>query len=401
MTKILYLDCGYGIAGDMFLAALCGLGVNIDDVHAELKKVIKPEFKLEVEQVNQHGITANHLKLKFDDESLNNFDSGQHQHTHYASIKENIEKSDLGENVKELSLKMFDTVARAESKIHGIPVPEIAFHEVGAVDSLVDIIGGCVALDKLGVDQVISTPVATGFGKVQVAHGLYPVPAPATLEILQGVPLEDFDVRGELTTPTGAAIVKTFSDSFSDSMKGRVLRSSYGAGSKKFDHPNVLRAVLLDKNEQIDDTVDKVCELSCEIDDMSGESLGYFLQEIMNDGALDMYCTPIIMKKNRPAYQVTLLCKPKEAKHFEKRILTETSTFGLRSSLTNRAILTRDFSTIELKEGLLKVKCGYYDNKLVKVTPEFESVRKLAKDNQTTYNNMYEKAIAAINDRFN
>ncbi|HIZ96423.1 MAG TPA: nickel pincer cofactor biosynthesis protein LarC [Candidatus Ligilactobacillus excrementavium] len=400
MTKTLFLDCGYGIAGDMFLSALCGLGVDIDDVHNELNKVIEPKFDLEIEKINQHGITANHLKLNFYDKTLNDIDSGKHHHTHYASIKENIENSTLSQHVKDLSLKMFDTVAQAESKIHGIPVPDIAFHEVGAVDSLVDIIGSCVALDRLGIEQVVSTPVVTGYGKVKVAHGLYPVPAPATLEILQGVPLQDFDVAGELTTPTGAAIVKTFATSFSNSMQGIVLKSSYGGGNKKFDHPNVLRAVLFDTDETADNTVNKVCELSCELDDMSGEGLGYLLQDIMNDGALDMYYSPIIMKKGRPAYQITLLCKIEDAEYFKKRLLFETTTFGVRSIFKERAILTRDFSEINLNEGVLKVKKGYYHKKLVKVTPEFESVRKLATDNQVSYYNMYNKAIAAIQEQF-
>ncbi|WEV57521.1 nickel pincer cofactor biosynthesis protein LarC [Ligilactobacillus acidipiscis] len=402
MTRTLFLDCGYGISGDMFLSALCDLGVDIDDVHEELKKVIEPKFDLKIEKMNQHGITANHLKLKFYDETLNNIDSGEHKHTHthYASIKENIANSTLDAHVKELSLKMFATVAQAESKIHGIPVQDIAFHEVGAVDSLVDIIGGCVAIDNLRVDQIISTPVATGFGKVKVAHGLYPVPAPATLEILQGVPLQDFEIESELTTPTGAAIVKTFTTSFSNSMKGNVLQSGYGAGNKKFDHPNVLRAVLLDTEKKSDNTVNEVCELTCELDDMTGESLGQLLKSVMNDGALDMYYTPIIMKKNRPAYQITLLCKVGDEDYFKQKLLLETTTFGVRSTVKERAILKRDFSEINLPEGVLMVKQGYYKGDLIKVTPEFESVRKLALANKVSYNNMYLRSLGAIQEQF-
>ena len=434
MAKTLFLDCGYGISGDMFLSALSGLGVDIDDVHAELKKVITDDFDLSIDQIDQHGITANHLVLRFKDESLNHFDTGEHhhghthhhhdeaaqqnhehshdhhhhehghshQHTHYAAIKENIENSMLSDHVKALSLRMFDNVAQAESKIHGIPVSDIAFHEVGAVDSLVDIIGGCVALDRLGVDTIVATPVATGYGKVKVAHGLYPVPAPATLEILQGVPVQDFDIASELTTPTGAAIVKTFATSFANSMKGKVIKSSYGAGTKKFDHPNVLRAVLLDTADEStqDKTVNQVCELNCEIDDMTGEGLGQLLESVMNDGALDMYYTPMMMKKNRPAYQITLLCKVADADHFKHRLLLETTTFGVRTVLKERAILNRQFSTLSLANGTLKIKKGYFENQLVKVTPEFESVRELADTNGVSYNQMYYQAIAAIQENF-
>lgn len=433
MAKTLFLDCGYGISGDMFLSALSGLGVDIDDVHAELKKVITDDFDLSIDRIDQHGIMANHLVLKFKDESLNHFDAGvhhhehehhhdevvqhhhehshdhhhhehghSHQHTHYAAIKENIENSALSESVKALSLRMFDNVAQAESKIHGIPVSDIAFHEVGAVDSLVDIIGGCVALDQLGVDNIVATPVATGYGKVKVAHGLYPVPAPATLEILQGVPVQDFDIASELTTPTGAAIIKTFATSFANSMKGKVIKSSYGAGTKQFDHPNVLRAALLETADKAtkDSTVNQVCELNCEIDDMTGEGLGQLLESVMNDGALDMYYTPIMMKKNRPAYQITLLCKVADADHFKQRLLLESTTFGVRTILKEREILTRQFSTLPLANGSVKIKQGYFEGQLVKVTPEFESVRELADTNGVSYNQMYYQAIVAIQENF-
>lgn len=433
MAKTLFLDCGYGISGDMFLSALSGLGVDIDDVHDELNKVIADDFDLSIDRIDQHGITANHLVLKFKDESLNHFDIGEHyhehthhhdevvqhhhehshdhhhhehghshQHTHYAAIKENIENSALSESVKALSLRMFDNVAQAESKIHGIPVSDIAFHEVGAVDSLVDIIGGCVALDRLEVDNIVATPVATGYGKVKVAHGLYPVPAPATLEILQGVPVQDFDIASELTTPTGAAIIKTFATSFANSMKGKVIKSSYGAGTKQFEHPNVLRAVLLETADEAtkDNTVNQVCELNCEIDDMTGEGLGQLLESVMNDGALDMYYTPIMMKKNRPAHQITLLCKVADANHFKQRLLLETTTFGVRTVLKGRAILNRQFSTLPLANGSVKIKQGYLEGHLVKVTPEFESVRELADINGVSYNQMYYQAITAIQENF-
>ena len=429
MTKSLFLDCGYGISGDMFLSALCGLGVDIDDVHDALRQVIPEEFDLSIEQVNQQGITANHLKLHFHDETLNNIDSGIHYHTHahehthdhthehdhvhaehthghthshahYAAIKANIENSGLSDNVKKLSLQLFETIAQAESKIHGIPVADIAFHEVGAVDSLVDIIGGCVALDRLGVTEIVATPVATGTGKVMVAHGLYPVPAPATLEILQDVPLQDFDIASELTTPTGAAIIKTFATSFANNLHGTVLKTSYGAGTKQFDHPNVLRAVLIDTDVQADKTVNQICELNCELDDITGESLGDFIQSVMDDGALDMYYTPIVMKKNRPAYQITLLCKKQDADHFKKRLLIETTTFGVRATLKERAILTREYTEIPLDQGMLKVKKGYYEGKLVKVTPEYESIHELAKASEVPYNQMYNRALAAIQASF-
>ncbi len=256
MTKTLYLDCGYGIAGDMTLAALCGLGADAEVVQQELRKVVNFDFTMAIESVNQHGITANHLTLTFGTEILpptghrHEHVRAGHQHNHYAAIKQMIDTSDLNAHVKAMSQKVFATIAAAESKIHGVPLEDVAFHEVGAMDSLIDIIGNCIAIDLLGVEQIECTPVPTGHGKVQVAHGLYPVPAPATLEMLRGVPLSDFDIEGEVTTPTGAALVKTLTDYFVEELNGTVEAISYGAGTKQFAHPNVLRAVLLDVDEK-------------------------------------------------------------------------------------------------------------------------------------------------------
>lgn len=256
MTKVLYLDCGYGIAGDMTLAALCGLGVSIEDISDELKKVVNFKFNLGIEKVNQHGIIANHLQLSFGDKIYqehnhqHHSEHAGHQHNHYDSIKTMIQKSELNQHVKEMSLAVFKTIALAESKIHGVPLAEVAFHEVGAMDSIIDIVGNCIAIDKLNVEQIECTSVPTGHGKVHVAHGLYPVPAPATLEILRGVPLSDFSVEDEITTPTGAAIVKTLVNSFVEDINGTVEAIGYGSGTKAFDHPNVLRALILDINEK-------------------------------------------------------------------------------------------------------------------------------------------------------
>lgn len=254
MTKTLFLDCGYGIAGDMLLAALCGLGVDPAYVKSELDKVVNFDFTLKIVKDNQFGITANHLILDFD-EQVHPDKKIKHQHNHYAKIKQLIQDSQITAHAKELSLQVFATIAQAESKIHNVPLEEVAFHEVGAKDSIIDIVGNCIAIDKLGIDQILCTPVPTGQGKVMMQHGLYPIPAPATLEILKNVPLSSFQTKGELTTPTGAAIVKSLTDRFVDGIEGTVTTISYGSGNSKFDHPNVLRTLLLDVKKKTKFTV--------------------------------------------------------------------------------------------------------------------------------------------------
>ncbi|WP_332236868.1 nickel pincer cofactor biosynthesis protein LarC [Sporolactobacillus sp. KGMB 08714] len=393
MTKTLYIDCGYGIAGDMTLSALCGLGVDIEYVSTELRKVVNFDFDLKIVKNNQFDITANRLALKFGDKVHS---AHGHHHNHYVEIKQMIQESGLNNHVKDMSLRVFETIAKAESKIHGVPIEDVAFHEVGAMDSIIDIVGNCIAIDKLGVDQIECTPVPTGHGKINVQHGLYPVPAPATLEVLKDVPLSNFSVEGELTTPTGAALVKTLTTNFVTDINGTVKAISYGSGTNKFDHPNVLRTMVLD----VDKKKDQVYSLTCEIDDMTGEVLGNFLQETMADGALDIYYTPIIMKKNRPAFQITLLCKLADRAKFERRLLTETSTFGVRIAKMTRAILDRRFETLVLDEGELKVKCGYYQDKLVKVTPEYEAVKHLAEANRLSFLVMYNLSVSAIQNHY-
>lgn len=247
MKKILYLDCQFGIAGDMLLSSLLDLGVNVDYLISELKKATNFKFELGIKSNDQYGITAKYLELSLD-EKISPVHG--HHHNHYAAIKQLISESSLNEHVKRMSLDVFETIAKSEAKIHNVPIDDVAFHEVGAVDSIIDIIGNCIAIDKLGVDEIICSPISTGYGNINIQHGLYPIPTPATLDMLKGVPLNGFESEGELTTPTGAAIVKTLASRFAETVSGEVMEIGYGAGTKKFNHPNVVRTVLLKDNEK-------------------------------------------------------------------------------------------------------------------------------------------------------
>ncbi|WP_338232346.1 LarC family nickel insertion protein [Companilactobacillus muriivasis] len=247
MKRVLYLDCQYGIAGDMLLSSLLDLGVDTDYLIAELKKATNFKFELGIKNNDQYGITAKHLELKLD-EHIHPVHG--HHHNHYSAIKQLINESQLNDHVKKMSLDVFETIAKSEGKIHNVPVDDVAFHEVGAVDSIIDIIGNCIAIDKLDVDEIYCSPVATGYGKINIHHGLYPIPTPATLDMLTGVPLSGFESEGELTTPTGAAIVKTLTDKFKNTVNGQVEAIGYGCGTKEFNHPNIVRSILFLQSEK-------------------------------------------------------------------------------------------------------------------------------------------------------
>ena len=253
---------------------------------------------------------------------------------------------------------------------------DVHFHEVGAMDSIIDVIGVCLALESLNVGKIIASPVPTGYGKVMIAHGLYPIPAPATAEILKGVPLADFHVQGELTTPTGAGFVKALSDEYGYMPALVIENIGYGAGKKNFEHPNVLRAVLF--NEEKATQREKIIVLECQLDDFTGEALGYTMEKVLAEGALDVYFTPVTMKKSRPGTLITVLTKPEKSLVLEKLLLRETSTFGVRRSEWSRKILEREFKSVETAYGKVTVKIGKLEGEIMKISPEYEDVKKAA-----------------------
>ena len=416
--KNLYLDCSYGISGDMTLSALIDLGADIDFITEHLRTLPIDSFSLNTKKVDKRGISAKLLDLQFDNEeneeaghnhshdhdhththsdghehthshSHENIhstsqghehahDDGHHSHSHRkaSSILQMIEDSGLPERAKQRSLAVFQVIAQAEGKIHGMDPAEVHFHEVGAMDSIIDIIGVCLALETLDINRITASPVPTGYGKIMIAHGLYPVPAPATAEILIGVPLLDFHVQGELTTPTGAAFLKALADDFGHLPAGRIVNIGYGAGKKNFEHPNVLRAVLF--NEEQPNKREEIAVLECQLDDSTGESLGYLMEKVLDEGALDVYFTPVSMKKSRPGTLITVLAKAENANMLEDLLLRETSTFGVRKSQWSRRILEREFHPIETEYGEIMMKTGRLEGEIIKISPEYEDVKKAA-----------------------
>ncbi|OMF22234.1 TIGR00299 family protein [Paenibacillus sp. FSL H8-0548] len=440
--RTVYLDCISGIAGDMALSALVDLGADPDYIVSHLKKLPIDPFTMEFVKVDRRGITAKWLNLSFEDSnhthehthehshdhghthehtySHSHDDGHTHEHTHEhshdhghthehthshshdhghthehshshahdddhshehrkaADIIRMIEASGLPGRVKERSLSIFRLIAEAEGKIHGMDPAEVHFHEVGAMDSILDVIGVCLALESLDASKIIVSPVPTGTGKLRMAHGLYPIPAPATAELLRGVPLSAFTAKGELTTPTGAGIVKALASGFGTLPAGTIDRIGYGAGTKDFEHPNVLRAILY-APEQAESTKETIVVLEAQVDDSTGETLGFAMERIFEAGALDVYYTPVYMKKNRPGVLITVLCHPANCTRCEEALLAETSTFGVRRSEWQRKALERQWIEVETSYGTIKVKQALDGGRIIRQSPEFEDAAQAAR----------------------
>jgi uncharacterized protein (TIGR00299 family) protein len=433
--KTLYLDIFSGISGDMFIGALLDLGVDAARLEAELKKLgvdgyhlhiargqkaqisgIKFDVHLEHDHEHGHGehthhehehthaggVTHSHSHTHEHGHEDHDHEHGGYEHEHnrnFSEIKKLITGSKLSDWVKEKSVSVFLRIAVAEGKIHGLPPEEVHFHEVGAVDSIVDIVGSCIALELLGKPRVMSGPVVEGTGWIKCAHGRFPVPAPATLAILgaRGAGVTQCEEPHELVTPTGAALLAEFAESFGP-MQGLVAEKiGFGLGTRdNKTRPNVLRAVLGDATAAgpaNDWQTDTIAVLETNLDDINAEILGHFVEQALAAGALDVFHTPIQMKKNRPGVLLTVLCAATDADKFSELMLRETSAFGVRRSLCERRKLQREFVTVKTPFGDVTVKLGKLNGKIVQATPEYESCKKVAEQAKVSLKAVYEAAV--------
>ena len=387
--NILYFDIIGGISGDMTLASLLDLGVPKEIFLQELNKLnMDNEFEIEIDYKYENGIKG---------AKVNEITKEQHCHRNLIDVYDIIDNSRLNNNIKERAKEIFMIVAKAEAKVHGTTIDKIHFHEVGAIDSIVDIVGSCILLDLLNIDKVYSTSVPLGSGFIQCAHGVIPAAAPATVEILKNIPVKFNHVKGECTTPTGAAIIKTICDEFIDELDFNTKKIGYGVGHKKFEKPNILRVALAQEDEHNE----VVYEIVANIDDMSSEIYSYLFEKIMDEGALDVFTESIFMKKNRPAYKISILTKKKDLNKFIKLLLTETSTFGVRYKEYNRAKLDRKFIEVDTIYGKVKVKLGYYNNKLIKLKPEYEQCKLISKTLNIELREVYNEINKSINEKIN
>ncbi len=370
-TKTAYFDTIAGISGDMTLGALIDAGLPLEHLRTELKKLNLSGYELEVKHVQHSGITAVKLEVIVSKKETH--------HRHYPHIKELIESSALSTAIKKNTVSIFYTLAQAEAKIHNIPVEKIHFHEVGAIDSIVDIVGTAIGLDYLGVETVYSSPVKTGApSTIKSAHGVIPTPAPATLEILRGYPVVFTDVPGELTTPTGAAIIKTLSRGMLSSESITFEKIGYGSGAKQFERlPNLLRIGI--GTMKSPETEEDIMVVEANIDDMSPEFYPYTIDKLLAAGARDAFLTPVIMKKGRPGTMITSLCTPATQDTVIKTLLAETTTIGVRYRRMNRKILKRDEKTVETDFGPVRMKTVEIDGHEYS-KPEFEDCKRIAEE---------------------
>jgi hypothetical protein len=431
--KTLYLDIFSGISGDMFIGALIDLGVDARKLERELAKLKLDGYHLHIARKQKSGIEgvkfdvhleSDHAHGQHDDHHHHHEHDHEHTHEHghdhhhepehghphedsrnFSEIKKLIGQSKLSAWVKRKSLGVFRRIAVAEGKIHGLPPEKVHFHEVGAVDSIVDIVGACIGLEMLGKPRVLAAPVVEGVGWVNCAHGRFPIPAPATLAILgaRGVGVTQSDEPQELVTPTGAALLAEFVESFGP-MSGLVAEKiGFGLGTRENKtRPNVLRAVLgkaekkTSNIEHQDWETDRVAVLETNLDDVSGEVLGHFVERALAAGALDVFHTPIQMKKNRPGVLLTVLCAEADADQFSEMILRETSAFGVRRTVAERRKLRREFVPAKTKFGDVTVKIGKLNGKVIQVAPEYESCRKLAASARVPLKQVYAAALKAM-----
>lgn len=393
--RILYYDCFSGISGDMNLGVMLDLGVSQEYLQTELRKLNLNGWSLLVREEQRKGITGTRaiVQLEGDHQSHEHHGHGHHEHEHHhrtmADIRKIIEESTLTSEVKTLSLDIFTEVAKAEGKIHGQPIEEVHFHEVGAVDSIIDIVGAAICIHKLDVDKIIFSPLALGSGFVNCAHGKFPVPAPATVEILRGIPITKGDAEKELTTPTGAAIAKVLADEFTKETNFIIRRIGYGIGGRDNPVPNVLRVYLADAGEEAV-TGERAVILESNIDDMNPEVYGYVTEKLLAEGAMDVWLTPIYMKKGRPATILSVLCSASLQHQLTRVILTETTTLGVRSFQVDKEMLERNSVTVATPWGEVPVKQAILDGEVIKQKPEFEACRQIAQANNIPLAQVYQ-----------
>ena len=385
--RVIYFDCFSGISGDMILGALVGLGVDIKEIQNWLKSLNLKGYKLNSRQVKRNGFIGTKVNVV-----LNQTSQKSHRARSFKDIKSLIEKSDLPKIVKFNSIAIFRRIGKVEAKVHGTTINRIHFHEVGGIDSIIDIVGGSLAMDLLDADMIVSSPINTGEGMVKCGHGILPVPAPATLELLKGIPCYSSGVEKELTTPTGAAFIGHFAEKFGSLPSMDMLSTGYGAGTHEIKNiPNLLRVVLGKSEESSYHRSMKVIETN--IDDMNPEFYDYVIDQLFKVGAVDVFFAPINMKKNRPGILLSVITSIEYFDSVVRVLLEETSTLGVRYYDIDRVILPRKQTTIMTPFGKVRVKIGGLDKSTRTISPEYEDCRKIALKKEIPVKRVYDEAL--------
>ena len=353
----------------MILGAAVAAGVDPTYLREQLSLLRVDGFSIDFETVNRSGLSATYARVET---------AHEHKHRHLADIKQIIEGSELLESVKQLSLQIFTRLAEAEARVHNEPVDHVHFHEVGALDAIVDVVGAAICFDYLKIDRFVCSPLHVGSGMVQMAHGRFPIPPPAVAELLKGVPFYSSDIKGELLTPTGAAIITTVCSEYGPIPQVTTESTGYGAGTREYpDFPNVLR-ILLGETDATSMTDERLWMLETNLDDASPQIIGHVMDRVLELGALDIFFTPVQMKKNRPGVLLSALCGPNEKEAIMKLLFMETTTLGVRSYEVLRRALRRSVVKVETQYGPIDVKVAHLDGRIVNEMPEFEQCREAA-----------------------
>lgn len=393
--RTLYIDCGMGAAGDMLTAAMLELIQDKEEFLKELNEMGLPGVAFKAEPSVKCGITGTHMTVTVDgaeEESHDHHHGDEHSHSdehthshehshqhHYSSLHdiEHIVRGHLklSKKVQDDVMAVYGLIAEAESYVHGVPVTEIHFHEVGAMDAIADITAVCMLMERLSVEEVVVSPVHVGSGQVRCAHGILPVPAPATAYILRAVPIYGGSVRGELCTPTGAALLKLFAARFGNMPMMKVQGIGYGMGKKDFDAANCVRVML----GETADKADEICELGCNVDDMTGEAVGFAMDRLFEAGALDVYTVPIGMKKSRPGTLIKVMCRESDKEKIIETVFKYTTTIGIRENMMKRHVMDRHIETVETEHGPVHCKLSTRYG-VTRKKYEYDDIARIAKE---------------------
>jgi pyridinium-3,5-bisthiocarboxylic acid mononucleotide nickel chelatase len=386
--KLAYFDCFSGISGDMTLGALVDAGCPLDHLRSELRGLPVPGWELSADKVWKNGMAATHVQVKTEN---------QPKHRSLSAILEILNNAKLPAAVRDPAATIFTNLGEAEARVHDVPLEKIHFHEVGAVDAIVDIVGACVGFRFLGIEKFACSALNVGGGTAKMAHGFLPVPAPATARLLQGKPTYSNGVEKELVTPTGAAIVATLCDSFGPQPPMSVSAIGYGAGTADLEgQPNVMRLMMGEGAEKAAPGFDEeIAVIEANLDDMNPQIYGYFLEKALAAGALDVYTTPVQMKKNRPGTLLTILCKPEDVQALMSLIFVETTTFGARSYRAQRRTLPREFVNVSTNFGDVRIKVSRVNGRILHVAPEYDDCRKLAVEKNVPLQRVISEALRA------
>jgi uncharacterized protein (TIGR00299 family) protein len=390
--KLAYFDCFSGISGDMVLGALLHAGVPLEHLREELNGLAVPGWEIHADKVWKNGMAATYVRVQTQE---------THTHRSLSTIEGILQKSKLANPVRENATAIFRKLGEAEAAVHDVPIEKIHFHEVGAVDAIVDIVGACIGFCSLGIERFACSPLNVGGGTAKMAHGVLPVPAPATARLLLGKPTYSTGVQKELVTPTGAAIVATLCDTFGPQPPMTVSAIGYGAATADLEgQPNVLRLMVGESAEKLEGEYgEEIRVIEANLDDLNPQVYGYFVERALAAGALDVFTTAVQMKKNRPGTLLTVLCKPGDEAKFQDLIFAETTTFGVRSYTTQRRVLPREWETVATRYGEVRMKLARVNGQVLQISPEYEDCRKLAEEKAVPLQRVMQEAMHAWRQR--